>query len=58
MADANNAAGNTVTCPKCQKEDTYLITVRTGKQYVCCKGCGNLMQAEVEDGQFTGKILG
>jgi transcription elongation factor Elf1 len=48
---------NTVKCPKCEKEGSYLVSVHNGKQFVCCKACSNLFQAEVKSGQFTGKIM-
>jgi transcription elongation factor Elf1 len=46
---------NMLTCPKCEKEDAYLVSVSNGRQFVCCKRCGHLMKAEVKGGQFTGK---
>lgn len=49
---------NKLTCPKCQKEDAYLVSVNKGSQFVCCKQCSNLMKVEVKNGQFTGKMLG
>lgn len=48
---------NTLVCPKCQKEDAYLVSVSKGTQYVVCKQCSNLIKAEVKNGQFTGKIM-
>ena len=46
---------NSLVCPKCQKEDSYLVSVNKGSQYVCCKQCAHLLKAEVKNGQFTGK---
>lgn len=53
MAQGNN----TVTCSKCQQEGSYLVSVKSGTQYVCCKNCGTVLKVEVKNGQFTGKIL-
>ncbi len=47
---------NTLSCPKCQVEGSYLVSMNKGTQYICCKQCGQLMKAEVKNGQFTGKI--
>lgn len=46
---------NKLACPKCQTEDSYLVSVNKGNQFVCCKKCGQLLKAEVKNGQFTGK---
>jgi transcription elongation factor Elf1 len=54
MAQGNN----TVKCPKCEKEETYLVTVKNGRQYVVCKHCGTMLTVEVKNGQFTGKVEG
>lgn len=54
MAQGNN----TVKCTKCENEETYLVTVKTGRQYVVCKHCGNMLVVEVKNGQFTGKVEG
>lgn len=51
MSEGNN----TLVCPKCQKEGSYLVSVIKGSQFICCKLCGQLMKAEVKNGQFTGK---
>lgn len=48
---------NTLVCPKCQKEGSYLVSVNKGTQYICCKDCSHLMKAEVKNGQFTGKMM-
>ena len=48
---------NTLTCSKCQKEGAYLVSMNKGTQFVVCKDCGNLLKAEVKNGQFTGKLL-
>lgn len=47
---------NKLVCPKCQKEDSYLVSVNKGTQFVVCKGCSGLLKAEVKNGQFTGKV--
>jgi len=54
MAEGNN----TVKCPKCQEEGSYLVTVKSGKQYVCCKSCSALLVLHVKNGQFTGDVDG
>ena len=48
---------NTLVCPKCQKEGSYLVSVNKGNQFICCKECSHLIKAEVKNGQFTGKML-
>lgn len=48
---------NTLVCTKCQKQGSYLVSVNKGSQFIVCKECGNMMKAEVKNGQFTGKIL-
>ena len=46
---------NKLVCPKCQKEESYLVSTNKGNQFVCCKHCANLIKAEVKNGKFTGK---
>lgn len=47
---------NAVQCPKCEEGGNYLVTVKNGKQFLCCKHCGQVFNAEVKNGQFTGKV--
>jgi hypothetical protein len=47
---------NVITCPKCQEKGTYLVTVKSGKQYVCCKHCSAMLILHVKNGQFTGQV--
>ncbi len=48
---------NTLVCTKCQKQGSYLVSVNKGSQFIVCKECGNMMKAEVKNGQLTGRIL-
>ena len=53
MAQGNN----TVKCPKCSEENSFLVSSVNGSQFVVCKKCTNMFKVEIKKGQFTGRIL-
>lgn len=53
MAQGNNTA----KCPKCEEENSFLVSSVNGSQFVVCKKCSNMFKVEIKKGQFTGQIL-
>ena len=53
MAQGNNVA----KCPKCQEDNSFLVSTVNGTQVVVCKKCTNMFKVQIQKGQFTGKTL-